>query len=128
VALARPEFSRREIRNDETITQFGIKHKTKPWFHSGPNAEGDTYQSVSAGRFTPFEMRQKVIGETKVDKRDQVRYTTAARLRAEGFIVVHEPTDQDQDHTAVALPEYHIPWDTEVRARFEKCFGEDNDL
>lgn len=76
---------------------------------------------VSAGR-TPTESRLSRAG---------LRRTTAGRIRAAGFAVVHTPgLAKEGPHVSIVWPDedplerQDVPWPDEISARFDACFNE----
>jgi hypothetical protein len=122
------------IPDDRVLT-----HQT---FEAGVYLEEPRYEmerdiSLLTGRLTVEQasrFRRAVISDRDMASAE-VRYTTAGRLRSEGFAVVHTPRRvtngclADIEHVSVIWPaddplnRQDVPWPAEVSQRFSRCFA-----
>lgn len=125
MALKRPPSAPARPIDDHTVlTQYGRQAPGRPTFRSGPRPDRDHYQSMTAGRRTADEMARLVMRRHS-QSHDWVRYTTAAKLRAAGFVVLSKPSPWNADHVSVSLPGGSVPWDDDMLKAFESCFEGD---
>lgn len=109
------------VPNDQVLTQYGTSRKG---FHNQPRWERETQLSVIMGRLTPREAGDFVRrhGAQLPFAGDRARYTTAGRLRANGFTV--DQTGNDPRHVSVGYP---LLWNAEVCKAFDAAFEADGD-
>ncbi|SDT39795.1 hypothetical protein SAMN04489716_3614 [Actinoplanes derwentensis] len=77
-----------------------------------------------AGCRTVEEMA-RLVQRRPAQSRDRVRYTTAEKLRAAGFVVTSDPRSMNAAHVCVSLPDGSVPWDDDTEKAYESCFKEE---
>jgi hypothetical protein len=115
------ELERREIGDEEHVSQYGSRLTGQPNFWDHPRAQDTDGLSVILGRATPAEARRPVrtVGVPTSD--DGVRYARVGDLRARGFVVTHTPNRRNRLHTSISCPG---KWDNLAIDRFNECFGD----
>jgi hypothetical protein len=107
----------RDLDDEEVLSRYG-RITSNPPFRWSPR-RGESEMSLFLGRMSPHEVAEAV----NTDKYGAlVRHTTVGRLRAVGFVVVHDPTLQREDHVTVRYPG---KWDRSVSEAFRGCFDEE---
>lgn len=78
-----------QLQPEDEVTQYGVVKASGPDFKSVPVADQSTL-SLIHGRVGVERAAQSVM-RRRARRRDAVRYSTVARLRAEGFVVDRAP-------------------------------------
>lgn len=119
-----------EILTHHTKTRGRYDNAPRPWI------EDETEISVQRGELTVAEAAASRNGGNPAHPADvaaaSVRYTTAGRLRAAGFAVVHTPgpAGEQGGHASVVWPdanpldEQDPKWPLGVQEAFAACFTE----
>jgi hypothetical protein len=120
------------VRDEEMLTQFGLIRSP---FRNQPRIDRELGLSVLRGEISLEDATRYVI-QAEPTERDlmkaRIRRTTAEVLREAGFAVVHTPGRRVRasSHCTIAWPDSdpiqmpHVPWPSEISARFDSCFNE----
>ncbi|MGH3621171.1 MAG: hypothetical protein ACRDQ5_05190 [Sciscionella sp.] len=96
---------RREVNDDETLTQFGMKGAGVESFRGQPRFDdGETELSMCVGHLRPEEILPLISGR-QLRSTDAVRYFNVGKLRSVGYIVIHTPNAKNPLHVSVAAPQ-----------------------
>jgi hypothetical protein len=121
------------IGDDEILTHHT---KQRGQYVNAPDARREVELSVMRGRLTVAAAYQQRNGGLRAHPADvekaAVRYTTAKRLREQGFVVVHTcgPKGEENGHISVVWPtanpldEPDPNWPPNVQEAFASCFPE----
>jgi hypothetical protein len=118
--------SGRRIEDDDPLTQHGRQMSDGSFdFRNRLRvtlSPPETTMSLLDGRFSPDEAGELRFGHRRRNQRhpNAARYTTAGKLRNEGFQVTHTPRlPMSPNHVSVT---WDGDWDGEVAGRFDACF------
>jgi ferric-dicitrate binding protein FerR (iron transport regulator) len=104
---------------DDEVSQYGLVKASGPDFKLVPQADQETL-SLIHGRVDVGRAAQ-LVQRRKARRRDAVRYSTVAKLEAEGFVVIQAPLDWFEEHLEVQL---EVVWDDKQGERFDSCFSQ----
>lgn len=133
------------IPDELPLTQLTFR---VPDFRQAPDRPGERDVSLLTDRLTIEDalhyVNPRSSKDTRTLRRAAVRYTTAGRLREQGFAVLHTPARvtggpleavrelsacrEPKTHVSVVWPNtaplqrQDIPWTDEVKQRFAECF------
>jgi hypothetical protein len=118
------------VDDDTTLSQYG-----EETFRNQPRAHiQEPGLSTQIGCWPADELCRHIFAAPPEDHVElaKVRYTTARRLRAAGFLVVHTPgrMGHQKAHVTVAWPSatgselVATPWTTPVTDAFDQCFND----
>ena len=114
-----------DVPDDEPLTQYGHTGDDPPFRNATRSYETDV--SLIRGRLSVREATTLIRRQGEhyeVTDRDRVRYTTAGRLRAAGFVVRATPSRRIPGHVSAELQDPEGVWDNSARSRFDECFDE----
>ena len=116
----------RVIEGDEWLTQYGNRRNPiggRPFKNRPPEPERINALSLIRGRLTVEEATPLVrTSRSRPSPGSGVRYTTAARLKQEGFVARHTGNRNNPHHVSVTcLDETHV-WTDDDGKRFDSCF------
>jgi len=110
------------LSNSETLTQYGHSD-SRPPFRNRPREWTEDEISLIRGPLGKEEAARAVRDRRwEVSAKDQVRQTTAGRLRMAGFSVTSTGTPRNPGHVSVRIDLEKV-WDDDACARFDECFG-----
>lgn len=119
------------VQDDEVLTQHARRQGR---FIDAPRVDQEVELSMLRGRWSVEDAtRYRCSGRPPTQQdidRAEVRYTTAGRLRAAGFAVIHTPSTRitNDAHVSVVWPpddpleRQDVPWPEEVTEGFKSCF------
>lgn len=113
-----------DIDDDQVLTQFGAKQDIvalDPPFRRKPRQGRETNVSLILGRLSPAEASRIVRRSLAPAPFDGVRYATAGKLRAAGFVVMHTPSRMNPNHVSVSRT---TEWGANEESAFDECFDE----
>lgn len=115
-----------DLPDDAVLTQFG--NSLNPGFCIFPFRSqlrvGERGISLTLGMRSVKEMVDLMYrGRRSASMHDGVRYTTAGKLKAAGFLVVPDGGKRNPNHVSVCL-DGDTEWTDDESARFSNCFGQ----
>lgn len=118
-----------EIPDESTLTQYGEKPPMGEGFRSKLRPEiGETEMSLIFGEVN-HQQASLLVTKMMQPCADR-RLTTAGRLRARNFRVVHSPTRGNPLHVSVFPPEIAqgepAEWGDTMAELFDECFTEED--
>jgi hypothetical protein len=123
VAGSAPNLEPRRIFNSEYVSQYGSRLTGSAVFHDRPRTKDREALSVIAGQIPVDEARVRVRGlkAGPPTSTDGVRYALVGDLRAQDFVVTHDPRPGNMKHVRIG---YKGTWDDRVASNLDRCFSE----
>lgn len=121
-------MSRRQkpIADDEWLTQYGNKNRPirgRPFKNRPPVPEECNALSLLRGRYSVSEATALIrTSRNTPSPGSGVRYTTAARLRQDGFPVRPTGNNKNPHHVSVTCTDEKHIWTEDDSVRFDACF------
>ena len=124
--MAKRPIEPNEIPDDADLSQYGEQGAEGLEFRNSLRIEeGETELSLILGK---VDRRAAATLITKCWRpAAAVRHTTAAQLRARGFVVRHTPSLENRLHVSVWPPmlgREPVEWDDDLVKAFDECFTE----